>query len=495
MEEVHKKINSSYQLQGTHSIQQDVTTKNVLVTNNLKINDMTTNSINERDMNNFKETVVRIDENIFMEEVKFDSITISSSIDTKRVNNHDVEELVYTHDDIHLNKLNINGLADFKQSLNVGSLSNIIISKSNILVNGENQTFADFQHDSLVLDNIRTKNLNKLDMGTTFKRNNTLISKLDTLRAKKVVIGGFINDIDITTLYKYALRKSGLQEIHMPYFFDSVKANDFSIRGLLTEKDLSNLVSIVKGDHNLSRDLLFASDLHVNNLHVKKFLDKIEIKKGKLDLLLKNTSESQHITAPKVFDNVNILNLIKLRGNVRNKELLDKNTLAVTNSPVIVDSDVTLTGEIIIESLLHCKDLVSSNKASLQHLEQQGLKLDEAEIPVHLKFISPLNIEHIFVDNINKVNPATSWVVAGEQTQVISGWKQFLGNVVVTGGTDVEKINNILVSELEGNILMKTGDQEISGKHVIKYLVTEHEYVLLKLLFITVKCTFIVVVA
>lgn len=51
------------------------------------------------------------------------------------------------------------------------------------------------------------------------------VRNVKTLKTKNLIVGGFLNDINVPTLEKYALRKSGKQDITAEtYYFDRVES-------------------------------------------------------------------------------------------------------------------------------------------------------------------------------------------------------------------------------------------------------------------------------
>ncbi|CAH0560860.1 unnamed protein product [Brassicogethes aeneus] len=476
--ELEKKSKNTYQFNSKHIIDHNIEANQIIFTKNLEIMNTQTKSINGINLHDLKENIIDIRKNTHIKtQISFETLQVNNFSEITVINNHQVKDIMHTYDKMHLESLKINGEAEFNHNIYTSSVNNMQLDKSNVLLSKGNQKFENFHHGSIIVDDLQAKNLNELDLTNpdAFKHIGETIKKLETLRAKNVVVGGFLNDIDVKTLHKYALRKSGDQVISKPYFFDSLEANNMLIEGLLREKNVLDLISISNGVYDTNKDVLFNKDVYIVSLNATKSVDGIPVKNGQLMVLLKDSDKTQYIKGKKFIDNLDILNLIRLRGKILNKELSEKNTLAIVNDKLKLDNDIRISGDVTIEALLNCKNVVTQDhQLSLKHLKSEGLLLEDSEIPLHLNLVQPLEVVEIYVDKINNAS-TSSWVLTGvNETQLIDGWKQVVGDLAVTGGTSAYKINNIDLSDMENNILLKHGDQDISGKHVLKHLVAEN---------------------
>lgn len=82
-----------------------------------------------------------------------------------------------------------------------------------------------------------------------------------------------------------------------------------------------------------------------------------------------------------------------------------------------------------------------------------------------------LQVQDIFADRINNVEVSSFVVTNTNESQVITGWKQFVNDVHVTGNTRLSIINGIDVENLSTNVLRTSGLQTIAGAHSFKHIV------------------------
>lgn len=82
-----------------------------------------------------------------------------------------------------------------------------------------------------------------------------------------------------------------------------------------------------------------------------------------------------------------------------------------------------------------------------------------------------LQVQDIFADKINDVEVSSLVVTNANEAQVITGWKQFVNDVHVTGNTRLSIINGIDVEHLGNNVMKTSGQQTIAGAHSFKKII------------------------
>lgn len=490
LENVENITRNSLQSIETHIIDHGLTADTVVLNNDAFVNNLYTNSINNIDINRLLDQTINVNDGFQLNVAEFETIRIEGETIPKTFNGHDSTALLHLTDDLMLDELIVNGdvLANNGVMVQGKINNNLVIDENILLVSGDQEFLGDnitikstqVNNNIVEIDNIDAKFLNGIDLLSTLSpliNDKINVDKLNKLTVKTFVIGGFINDVDFRTLDKYALRKQGDQEISEKYVFDSIEANNMVIRdGLLSGRNIfDDLILIDDGDYDIEQDIMFNNDeLTVNNLEIRKNLNGIRvINNDKLDILLTNSNTTQHVTGHKTFQNLNLLNPIKLQGKIKSRELEKINPVITIDKMLEFDGDYIVTGDIFVEQFLVTDDIVTSDSLySLRKLETDGLALTDKEIPVHLDFVQQLNLDEIFVDKINGID-ADNLVINGyNQTQIIQGGKLFNGDVYITGETNAFKINDVNVSELDSNVMKSNGDQTIEGKHNVKRLIT-----------------------
>ncbi|KAJ8942440.1 hypothetical protein NQ314_010069, partial [Rhamnusium bicolor] len=464
LDEIEHNLKSSLQLQNSHIIDYNLTANQIILSKDGILNSPEIEMINNVPINTLLENILNINEGFDVDStMEFNFLRVEEPIFPQNINNISAGEILHKSDDFNIDNLIINGSVNFLNEVNVlENVNGLTIDNRSILLQNCDQDFDEFRVKRIDVNNLETALLNKIEIKSVenLLKNTEKIKSLTELKAHTVAVGGYINNVDLSTLQKYALRK----------------ANNLETNLLSGKNVFADFVSITGGKYIINKDVKFSKDLFAHNLTVLKYLDSIPVKNMKLDILLKDSTERQYIAGIKSFENLELLNPIKLQGKIRSKDLDTMNPVVTIGSNLDLNGDIRITGDVIVEETIKSNDTVTSNRNSLHRLQQQGLKLTEPKIPIHLNFSQHIIVSELFADKINNIDPR-SWVVNGaKQTQIIQGWKQFLGDLEITGDTSVFKINDIDMAELETNVLRKNGDQVISGKHYVKIVGAEKRY-------------------
>ncbi|XP_044255131.1 uncharacterized protein LOC123005441 [Tribolium madens] len=449
----------------------------IIFNNSTFIQNLVTDKINNFETNKLLENTLNIELGFDLGEVSFVSLITDESLKAHAINARDPQTLLHTSDNLNLTNLKVQGNLSAPKGIKVeGKLNNMSINNKSLLLKSGDQNFSQpLVLQEAEINKITAKSLNGQDLANLrTPTQEPIISHLETLKVKNLTIGGYINNVDVPTLDKYALKKSGNQQITSEFIFDEIQGKNLEVFGEISGKKVSDLISANSGNYSLNSEIIFKNDLFVDDLEVSKSLDGIEVFDGKLDILLKDSREEQEITGAKIFDDVIIYHAINFQGHVKSKNLEKMNPLITIENDLVLTGPKTITGHVQIENLVSVKDIVTTDGTySLTWLEADGLKLTSKEVKPHLHFVQQINIDEIFVDTLNGKNPHDFVVTGTEESQIIQSVKTFLGDVRVTGGTNAIKINDVEIEELENKVLRINGDQEIEGKHHIKHVIAD----------------------
>lgn len=161
------------------------------------------------------------------EDVHFKTIQVVQPIVANKINNIDKANVIHTNSDIEFDDIVTEGDLHCEHLTVTGTINNIIFGKNNILLKTGQQNFSDFSVENLVVHNlIASKFAGQLENNTS----NGSVSKIGNLKVKDFRIGGYMNGVKITTLYKYALRNAGDQEFTVPCFFNHLEAENLDTK-------------------------------------------------------------------------------------------------------------------------------------------------------------------------------------------------------------------------------------------------------------------------
>lgn len=172
----------------------------------------------------------------------------------------------------------------------------------------------------------------------TVRQVNTFSEHLQELNVDELKIDGMINDIDLLTLEQFALKTfANEQTIDANFHIDHANAVDVhNVNNLHVE----NIVRTTKGQHyDINQDIQFSQPLYVNRLYVNDRMNNLKIINGKFDALLKESNETQIISASKEFENVKLLEPIVLRGKIKSKSLEQINPIVSMSEPIILEGN------------------------------------------------------------------------------------------------------------------------------------------------------------
>lgn len=376
----------------------DVKVKELVVdSDRIVFQDLQTKRINEVQMQEFLNDVYSIDEpfdlyeNILFEQLIFDGLTVP-----KLVNNIPKERLVFSHTDTSDLNLIVDGNIQADGLEVFGFIDDVLVNDKNVLLTEGVQYL---YKGKLRISNVTSRNMfvnyiNKIDLPNFEKDRYVDVSEhtIESIKSNNIKVG-YINGYDMRSLDDLVLKNKGDQKIVGSYEFDTLFVDELEIDGFLSGTKIEDIAMISDNTVAIPQSLIFTQDFKVEHLDVTARLDHIPVYRAKLDVLLKNHSEIQFITGAKTFSTLNLIGPIHLRGQIKTKGLEPP----IITKDLVLKGDYTITGETIISNSLKFNNLVEpSGKYSLERLQNQGLKLNEREIPVHLDFVKGLYVIYIF---------------------------------------------------------------------------------------------------
>lgn len=141
------------------------------------------------------------------------------------------------------------------------------------------------------------------------------------------------------------------------------------------------------------------------------------------------------------------------------------NPNVVVDGEVVLPGDYEITGPVNIKRRLTTADLLGSNqRRSLKALKESGIKLTQEVVQGDIVFNQPLQVETLSAQSVNQI-PFESLLRSGNiNDQIVTGRKIFSSPLVtLEADVDVVHINGVNLDEFSRTVLMKTGDQNITG--------------------------------
>lgn len=447
----------------------------IIINNEAFINELSTDLLNNLNIDHLMANKININEGFNLTHpIEISSINLTENIEIETLKN-----LIHKRDIVNLTNLEVHGSVSFQKPLNIEYINKRKWDSDSLLLVNTSQDLLHSQFNRIKVNSLYSVFINNVKIEDIQKDLNSVdtVEHLSELNVENLFVGGFMNNVDIPILKKYALEKTGNQLIQRSYFFENLKADNMDIFGLFANKQIPDeLVLINEGVYKINQDIRFTQPLSVNNLTATKLLNSVPVKKGKLDILLSKSNNTQYISGQKTFNNVELVNLITLRGKIESPEFEVRNPVNHIDQELIIEGDVWIKENVTVEEEVSAQNYLSTNEEfSVERVFKSGLPLTETEISNTLKFQQQLNVDQIFLDKINNLDIDNFIVNGNNQTQIITGEKKILGDLVVTGNTNVFKMNNINLPELEANVMNQIDDQTVYGKHIIHKVAAESE--------------------
>ncbi|XP_056638010.1 uncharacterized protein LOC130446041 isoform X2 [Diorhabda sublineata] len=502
-------------LNRTNIIERNLNATLLLLNSTGTFESLFSNTINGIEIPNFLENKININREIVIDaEIEADSIQTKSSLIFNNFNNHSRKHFIYTTSSYELEDVDIHGDAIFKDTVTIrNNLNNINISKETILLKNGDQNLENLRANRIDVTRLNTAAINdkiveevighareaasEISNVPEKSNDNTLkekVERIEKLKVKNLKVDGFINDVDIPILEKYVLRKSGKQNINQTYYIDNVETNWVETDRMSGKKIPEDLIAIDNSSISIAGEVKFEKPISTVNLQVKKRLNNIPVRKGgNLDILFKNSSKNQQVTGLKTFDYLTLLHPIDIRKKIKSTFFDNTDPMKIISSNLTLNRKITISGNVSVENILKVMDIIpqksqdflnntpvsNSNNTqqmvTLDHLSmakvvQKGVKLDEINITIPLKFIRDINTKKVYTKSVNGLDPSKFVIMNLDHPVDITGAKIFTGNLKILGDIDIKQINGIDVSNLESTDLQNFTDQVLEGDYHIKHV-------------------------
>lgn len=365
--------------------------------NSTYLENITVETVNGIGINNILDNIININDGFEIKKsLMMKNTTIENAFDPKYINNHSVHQLIHTNRQNSLNDVIVLGDIVFLDGIFVkGKLNNISFTKENILLRKENQTFETFEITNVTVEKLdNSLNNNILQSQNIGNDRKIIIQNITNLTVKKATIFGLMNKMDLQSLDKYALKSHGVQNIVGKYSFGSISISNLNVTTLSGKQIPKDLVFINGNEkYYIEESMLFPGNISLNNLTVRSYLNNIRAFNGKLDVLLSESNDVQHIIGQKNITNITLNSPFKLQTRINNSIFEKINPIRNVNEEIILNGDYVIQGNTTINKLLQVKDMKSNNsKYSVQNLQQYGIKLNDASIPLQLNFLKPFKV-------------------------------------------------------------------------------------------------------
>ncbi|KAJ8909611.1 hypothetical protein NQ315_003563 [Exocentrus adspersus] len=144
-------------------------------------------------------------------------------------------------------------------------------------------------------------------------------------KVKNIIVHGnvtFLSDLTVKgKINNFTINYNNTLLTNSDQTFKNFSANNMDTSTLTGKRVLDDFINIANGTHELNQNLKFLKDLSVNDLTVRRHLDDIPVKNGKLDILEKDSVGRQYVSGTKSFENLELSNPIQLRGKIKSKAL------------------------------------------------------------------------------------------------------------------------------------------------------------------------------
>lgn len=378
-------------------IEANITADEVIFNGMNNLNHLEAGFINQEEVYNFLSTLINIEEGVLLGDLKANTIKVENDFSPQSINNHSPSDILYNRNDQNtLGDLIIKGNTVFQKGLNVeGTLNKVNINTENILLKSGNQDFTNSISISQVeSENVNAKVLNKFDLSNAVLTSDGLSSTFTSINVDNLVLQGNLNNIKMESLIENTLKTSGNQQITASYTFENLFVNSINIGHYLSGINVTHDVILTSGGFfEIDQDVKIIREITAQNLFVKKSLNHIQVKEGSLDVLLKDATNIQMITGNKTFENVELFRHVQLLGKLINDETDQRNPLVILDEELALVEDVEVFGNITIEKSIRANNIRTSDGVySLKRLQEQGLRLNDTEIPLHLEFSQQITV-------------------------------------------------------------------------------------------------------
>lgn len=364
-------------------------------------NDVIVETINDRSSNTILDNVININENLDYGDtlMTFNIVKLDHELMPKVLNGEKIENLLHRSDSVDLHDVNISGKAIFDSDFKVGGFVNSMKLSSNRVLLVSSDQIIDGNvtaWNNIKINNATTNFLNNVKLDNISTEATEVISNLDNLKVKNLVVHGFINGKDISTLNKHALKIFIAEQNLEDCYFEELQVEHLLIKDYLSDKEIDDVVMIHQGVYDLShKDVLFLGNFTAEKIKVKQTLNQLKVdENGELTFLLRNSSREQYVSDSKIFEQVTVINPLNLQVKINSERLKEFNPIRIIpDEEIIVKGDYNFTNNVIIERQLVSQDMRAAGlDRSLLDVIFNGLEINTTHLPNHMLFEQPLKV-------------------------------------------------------------------------------------------------------
>lgn len=364
-------------------------------------NDVIVETINDRSSNTILDNVININENLDYGDtlMTFNVVKLEHELMPKVLNGEKIENLLHRSDSVDLHDVNISGKAIFDSDFKVGGFVNgmklnsnrVLLVSSDQIIDGNVTAW-----NNIKINNATSNFLNNVKLDNISTEATEVISNLDKLKVKNLVVHGFINGKDISTLNKHALKIFIAEQNLEDCYFEELQVEHLLIKDYLSDKEIDDVVMIHQGVYDLShKDVLFLGNFTAEKIKVKQTLNQLKVdENGELTFLLRNSSREQYVSDSKIFEQVTVINPLNLQVKINSERLKEFNPIRIIpDEEIIVKGDYNFTNNVIIERQLVSQDMRAAGlDRSLLDVIFNGLEINTTHLPNHMLFEQPLKV-------------------------------------------------------------------------------------------------------
>jgi hypothetical protein len=232
--------------------------------------------------------------------------------------------LLHSNDTINLPNLTVHANdVILEEGLFVaGTIDGVAFTPENVILQNTNQTLSGtFAAPNVVVQRMETANLQGQPVESTLRLMYELLEttkiplKFESIETENLVLDGTFNGLDLLALNEITLKNKGDQHLDSEYDIGVLKTPQLLTQNHISDQLLSNVVRIDSGAFVINQEIQFVGPLEVKDLLVEERINNINVRDGKLDILVKRSPDLQIVTGDKVFERLRLLGPIVLQVN------------------------------------------------------------------------------------------------------------------------------------------------------------------------------------
>lgn len=243
-------------------INADPVEANTIIFNNdtLIVNGLEVSSVNALEVDEVLDKVLDITEGFSMNNsMDFEVVVTQKNLSLGTLNGLPLKDYVSLSEDLVLEELDLQGFAAFEGGLLLENptINNVEFAGKNWLLKEGDQDFAgNLSVAELEVIDLTSKSLDLLP------ESGEPISNVEALNVKHLRIGGLLNNVDVKSLEKRGLKKSGNQFWGAPLTINSLEVQELRTKGLSGKLVPQDLVLVNGGQYQVDQDVFFKGSFH-----------------------------------------------------------------------------------------------------------------------------------------------------------------------------------------------------------------------------------------